>query len=82
MEPVDVPAMTYVHKRNERGPLHTAAVSVALTPRQHRALRTYSGAVESSMSAFVRALVIQSIPPQYWEHEEPPPGQMRLGETE
>lgn len=55
-------------------------VGVRLTMRQYHALRGYSDAVDVPMSAFVRALVVQAIPPPYWEHEEPPAGQMRLGE--
>jgi hypothetical protein len=60
--------------------LKTRSVSVNLTPRQYGALRAYCSAVDASMSAYVRAIVAESIPPQYWEREPAPPGQLELVE--
>lgn len=56
-------------------------ISVRLTERQWHALTSYANAVDSPRGALVRAIVLQTIPPRYWEREEPPPGQMKLGDA-
>jgi hypothetical protein len=54
------------------------ALSVKLTPRQYDALRAYTDAIDSTMAGYVRALVTPSIPSQFWDREETPPGQLTI----
>lgn len=60
-------------------PLRNDAVSVPLSPREKDALRNYAGSLGMTMAHFVREWTLPEIPPEYWEREKPPPGQMTLG---
>jgi hypothetical protein len=56
-------------------------VSVRLTERQYEALRAYTTAIDATMSGYLRAEAIRSIPPGHWPPEPTLPGQMTLDEA-
>lgn len=54
------------------------ALSVKMTPRQYAALRAYTESIDATMGGFARGLLTQSIPSEFWDREETPPGQMTI----
>ena len=61
---------------------HDQSLSVALTHRQKEALRDYTGALGVAMGTYVRDLVRESIPSEYWQREPAPKGQLSFDEEE
>lgn len=45
---------------------HAERIDVRLTDRQKAALHDYSGSLGVSMAGYVRALIVESIPDDYW----------------
>lgn len=57
-------------------------VSVKLSLREKAALQNYAGFLGISMSQYMREWTLPEIPPEYWEREPTPPGQLSLVEDE
>ncbi len=60
--------------------LHNRPVTVNLTVRQYDALAAYAEAQGKKPATYLRLLVTDDVPREFYRPLDPPPGQMRLGE--
>ena len=56
----------------------TKSITVRLTPRQHAALTAYTQSVDATVGGYARAVLTSNIPPEFWDREEVPPGQLTM----
>ena len=55
-------------------------ISVNLTKRQHEALTAFARSQGTKRGKYVRLLITDDVPREFYRPLDPPPGQMRLGE--
>jgi len=59
---------------------HDHRITVSLTRRQAEALRAYAASQGVKPGPYVRLLVTDDVPREFYDPIPPPPGQMILGE--